>query len=465
VFFRLPNRPEFYIAALAVAKLGAIFIPSSTQFLTAEVCYRLKDSQAVAAITTSRLVGAIETARSECLELEHVIVIDEEGGKTGDDCIDFGKLVDQGSEVFTPAPTHHDDPAFLAYTSGTTGDPKGVVHLQRYPIAYESLVRFWHDYQPDDIVACPSELGWLLPVASTFLYALAHGVTAVLYDAQGGRFDATRWFALFQKYRITNFTAPPTTYRMLMAAADGAKHFDLSSWRHGVSAGEPLPADTLEVIRRHFGLTVLDGIGMTECMVYCCNMAGAKLKPGSCGRATPGTVLELLNDDMEPVPAGQDGVLCVRRDSHPGMMKEYWRKPERTEEVFRGPWYYSGDVLCRDEEGYLWFKGRNDDVIKASGYRISPFEVESCLVSHPAVLEAAAVESPDELRGKVVKAFIVLRPEFEPSTSLKAGIQEFAKTHMAGYKYPRKVEFVDALPKTASGKIKRKELRAREQDT
>jgi len=178
--------------------------------------------------------------------------------------------------------------AFIAYTSGTTGDPKGVVHYQRYPIAYESLLRCWHDYRPGDVVACPSELGWLLPVASTFLYALAKGLTVVLYDPLGGKFDPERWCGLFQKYRITNFTAPPTTYRMLMAAAEGAKHFDFSTWRHAVSAGEPLPADTLAAIERDFGVTPLDGIGMSECMVYCFNMLGMPLRQGSCGRPVRG---------------------------------------------------------------------------------------------------------------------------------------------------------------------------------
>ncbi len=465
VFLRLPNRPEYYIAALAVAKLGGVFIPSSTQFREAEVRYRLNDSEAVAVITTPRLVQTIDSVRGECPALRHVVVVSEEGESIGGDWLTFSTLVDQGKEAFTPAPTRSHDLAFLAYTSGTTGDPKGVVHLQRYPIAYESLVRFWHDYQPDDVVACPSELGWLLPIASTFLYAMARGLTVVLYDAQGGKFDAQAWFALFEKYRITNFIAPPTTYRMLMAEADAAKHYDLSSWRHGVSAGEPLPADTLAAIRKNFGITPLDGIGMTECMVYCFNMVGAELKQGSCGRPGPGTIIELLDLDLNPVPTGQDGVLCVRRDSHAGMMKEYWRKPEQTSEVFRGDWYYTGDVLSRDKEGYFWFKGRNDDVIKASGYRISPFEVESCLVSHPAVLEAAAVESPDPIRGQVVKAFLVLRPGFEPSDQLQAEVQDFAKQHMAGYKYPRKIEFVAALPKTTSGKIKRKELRLQERRT
>jgi acyl-coenzyme A synthetase/AMP-(fatty) acid ligase len=459
VFLRLPNRPEFYLAALAVAKLGGVFIPSSTQFRDAEVRYRLQDSEAVAAVTTASLADTIDRVSGDCPALHHVIVVDEPGVTASGDMLDFEELLGLGKGSFAPEATRSDDLAFLAYTSGTTGDPKGVVHLQRYPVAYESLVRCWHDYRPDDIVACPSELGWLLPVASTFLYALGHGLTVVLYDPQGGRFDARRWFSFFEKYRISNFTAPPTVYRMLMAEADAARRHDLSSWRHGVSAGEPLPADTLEAIRRAFGVTVLDGIGMSECMVYCCNVLGAPLKPGSCGRPAPGTVIELMDDDLKPVPAGQDGVLCVRRDSHPGMMKEYWRKPERTAEIFRGDWYCSGDVLRRDEDGYFWFQGRNDDVIKASGYRISPFEVESCLVSHPAVLEAAAVEAPDPVRGKVVKAFVVLRPGVEPGDRLRTEIQDFAKGQMAGYKYPRLLEFVAALPKTTSGKVKRKELR------
>lgn len=464
VFLRLPNIPEFYVAALGVAKLGGVFIPSSTQFRASEVQYRLRDSGAVAVVASADLLEAVEEAAPHCPDLKHIVVVrypDREARVPVYE--DFEKLVQEDSThdgcPWIPASTRHDDMAFLAYTSGTTGDPKGVLHYQRYPLAYEGLVRYWHDYRQDDVVACPSEMGWLLPVASTFLYALSRGLTVVLFDAMRRRFDPLVWLRLFQQYRITNFTASPTVYRMLMMAADRAAEFDLSSWRHAVTAGEPLPADTFQAIRRAFGVSARDGIGMSECMVYCFNSIDLPIRAGSCGRPGPGTVIELMDEHLYPVPPETEGVLCLRRDSHPGMMKEYWNKPRQTAEIFRGAWYVSGDVLRRDDDGYFWFQGRADDLIKASGYRISPFEVESCLCSHPAVLEAAAVPSPDPLRGTIVKAFIVLRPNVAATDTLAEELQHHVRERIAPYKHPRQIEFVTELPKTTSGKIKRRELR------
>jgi acetyl-CoA synthetase len=333
--------------------------------------------------------------------------------------------------------------------------------MQRYPRAYEGQGRFWHDYRDSDIVACPSELGWLLPLATTFLYALSRGMTVVLYDAMGRPFSARQWFRMFEKYRISNFTATPTAYRLLLSEGDLSKRFDLSAWRHGVSCGEPLPADTLARARESFRVTLLDGLGTTECPVYCCNELERPIRPGSCGKSSAGVTVAVMDENLQPVHDETDGIMCVRRDCHPGIMRGYWNKPERTAEVFRDAWYFTRDLVCRDQDGYHWFRSRADDMIKSGGYLISPLEIEQCVCSHPAVAEAAAIAWGDPLRGNRVKAFVVLRGELAAAPGLDDEIRNFVRERLAPYKCPREIEFVASLPRTTSGKIRRIELRNR----
>lgn len=469
LLLRISNLVEFYVIALAATKVGGSFIPTSTMFREKDISYRLDDAKVKIVATTPQLVDVIDNVRDDAKTLEHVIVIDYLGeSPSSENHISYAKEMAEASAEFTCADTKNDDVAFVAYTSGTTGDPKGVVHYHRYGIAYEYLAKYWYNYDTPDTITCPAEIGWLLPVSSSFLFALHRGMSIVLYHEMGA-FNPEKWFQFIENYGISVFIGTPTMFRMLMKVEDAENKYNLSTWREGTSAGEPLAPDTFEQVQNRFGVTLRDGIGMSECMVYVHNMVGMDIYQGSCGKIGPGIVIELMevpdedeeesNSELKPVKDGEPGVLCVKIDSHPGMMKEYLNKPEATAEVFRNGWFYTGDVLRKDEKGYFWFIGRADDVIKASGYRISPFDVESALMAHPAVHEAAAVESPDPVRDKIVKAFIVLNAGFEGTDELTKELQTHVKTTSAPYKYPRKVQYVTELPKTQSGKVKRKMLR------
>jgi acetyl-CoA synthetase len=469
LLLRISNLVEFYVIALAATKCGGRFIPTSTMFREKDILYRLDDAEVKVVCTTPQLVGVIDNIRDESKTLEHVFVVDYLGETSNNPKhLSYNKLMESASEEFECVDTKNDDVAFVAYTSGTTGEPKGVVHYHRYGIAYEYLAKHWFNNDTEDVITCPAEVGWLLPVSSTFLYALHKGMSIILYHEMGP-FSPEKWFNLIETYKMSVFIGTPTMYRMLMKVENAETRFDISNWREGTSAGEPLAPDTWEEVNKRFGVSIRDGIGMSECMVYVHNMVGMDIYQGSCGKIGPGIDIQLMevpdedseevDFDLKPVKDGEPGVLCVKISSHPGMMKEYLNKPEETKAVFKGEWFYTGDVLRKDENGYFWFIGRADDVIKASGYRISPFDVESALMSHAAVFEAAAVESPDPVRDKVVKAFIILAPGVEVSDTLIKELQTHVKTVAAPYKYPRKIQFVTELPKTQSGKVKRKMLR------
>jgi benzoate-CoA ligase family protein len=453
---RLPNIPEFQVSFLGGVKVGAVPIPSSVMFRAHEIKYRIKDSSSKAVITTSKFVKEVNEIKDECPSLEKIIIIDDAYG----DQILYDDLMKESSHNLEIEPTTRDDMAFFCYTSGTTGNPKGAVHLHRWVPGNDPSVLFWQQARDDDILTHTGDLNWIFPLGNGFLYPWRWGFSTLIYD---GRFNPEQWFELLEKYKVTNLASVPTAYRMFITLKDANKKYDLSALRHCISAGEPLNPRVIQIWKNRFGLDIYDGIGMTEIMVYLSNYEGMKIKPGSCGRPQPGRVCKIVDHDGKEKPQGEPGILAIK-DSDPGLFKEYWNKPDKTENSFKNGFFLSGDVLYQDEDGYFWFSGRDDDLIMAAGYRISPFEVESAIISHPEVLECAVVASPDKMRGVIVKAFVILLDQSKASDDLVKDIQEHTKMVAAPYKYPREVEFVEELPKTQSGKIKRKELRELEID-
>jgi acyl-coenzyme A synthetase/AMP-(fatty) acid ligase len=452
---RLPNVPEFQMVFLGGVKIGAVPIPSSTMFKAKEIEYRILDSDAIAVITTPEGMEDVDKIKGNCPTLKHIIIVGDEL-KEGE--LSFYDLIENESTELEIEDTDAEDMAFFCYTSGTTGMPKGAVHAHRWVIGNDPASQYWQTYRPDDIMAHTGALNWIFPLGNAFLYAWRHKTTVFLYD---GRFEPEIWFSLLEKYKVTNLASVPTCYRMFLTIEDAEKRYDLGALRHCISAGEPLNPEVVKEWRERFNCEILDGIGMTEVMVYLSNITDMPIKPGSCGRPQPGHVCEIVDDDANPVPPNVPGTLAVSQDD-PGLFKEYWNKPEKTSKSFKNGWFLSGDTLYKDKEGYFWFSGRGDDLIMTAGYRVSPFEVESVVNHHPAVLESAAVASPDEVRGVIVKSFIILNEGYEPSDELAKNIQRFVRKNTAPYKYPREIDFVESLPKTQSGKTKRKLLREKE---
>ena len=453
---RLPNLPEFQISFLGGVKIGAVPIPSSVMFRSHEIEYRVKDSNSKAVITTSKYVEAVNEIKEKCPTLEHVIIVDD----AYDDQLDYRSLMKESSKNLEIEPTNSKDMAFFCYTSGTTGNPKGAVHLHHWVAGNDPSVLFWQQANDDDLIAHTGDLNWIFPLGNGFLYPWRHGFSTFIYD---GRFNPERWFGLLEKYKITNLASVPTAYRMFVAVKDAEKKYNLSSLKHCISAGEPLNPEVIKQWKQRFGLEIYDGIGMTEIMVYLSNFEGMKIKPGSCGKPQPGKICAIVDQDGNPVPQGEAGLLAVKQND-PGLFKEYWNKSDKTSNSFKNGWFLTGDVLYQDEDDYYWFSGRDDDLIMAAGYRISPFEVESAIISHPDVLECAVVASPDKMRGVIVKAFIILHDKTQATDKLVKDIQQHTKMVAAPYKYPREIEFVEELPKTQSGKIKRKKLRELEKE-
>jgi acetyl-CoA synthetase/medium-chain acyl-CoA synthetase len=453
--------PEWWECMLGMIKAGIIAVPGTTQLTPKDIAFRLEAAKISAVITDSDNAPKFEEARKSYKDLKTCILVDNER----DGWTNYEKLLrDCETQVSQRAKTHKDDAMLLYFTSGTTGYPKMVLHSHAsYPIGHITTGKYWLDLRPGDLHWNLSDTGWAKAAWSSFFGPIGAGATLFVHNTKG-KYSAHMTLELLSRYGITTFCAPPTAYRMLIV--EDLSQYNLAALRHCVGAGEPLNPEVIDSWLKQTGLTIRDGYGQTETVLLCANFPAKDLpiKPGSMGKPAPGIILNVIDDEGNIVPDNKEGDIAVKvKPERPiGLFKEYWNNPEATQATYRGDWYVTGDRAIRDQDGYLWFVGRADDVIISAGYRIGPFEVESALVEHPAVLESAVVAKPDDVRGEIVKAFVVLNNSYKPNGDLIKEIQDFVKNLTAPYKYPREIEFVSELPKTISGKIRRVELRQRE---
>jgi acyl-coenzyme A synthetase/AMP-(fatty) acid ligase len=444
---------SIYIGAL---KAGAIVVPCVSMLREKDLVYRANHSGARMIIACSESADLVGDLRRQCPSLKQYLI----AGRVRTGWASIQEAMHSASAGFRPVDTRADEPAICYYTSGTTKDPKAVLHGHGYTYAQRFTGSRWLGLASTDLHWTTSDTGWAKAAYGVLFGPWMNGVTTFMYN---GRFDPKKQLELLARYRITTFCAPPTEYRMLVKE-DLAQH-QLPALRHCAGAGEPLNPEVIEVWHSHFNLTIHDGYGQTETTIVAGNVPGMEVKPGSMGRPFFGQDVRLLDENLNECAVGETGQIAVRvkPERPPSIMLEYWKNPDENAAVFRGDYYLTGDNAYRDADGYLWFVGRADDVITSAGYRIGPFEVESALLEHPAVMESAVVASPDADRGSIVKAFVRLKPDAGRSDSLVTELQDHVKRITAPYKYPREIEFVDDLPKTVSGKIRRVELRQREE--
>lgn len=456
VFVFMPRTPELYFSVFGILKVGAVVGPLFEAFMEQAVKDRLKDSEAVAIVTTPALLARIK--RDELPLLKHVIVV-------GDDIAEENGIVDFKKEMAAASEEAHiewlgrEDGMILHYTSGSTGSPKGVYHVQNAMVQQKYTGRIVLDLKEDDVYWCTADPGWVTGTAYGIFAPWLNGVTMVV---RGGRFSPSDWYSVLQNNGVTVWYSAPTAFRMLMGAGDDlTKQFDLSKLRHVLSVGEPLNPEVVRWGMKVYNQRIHDTWWMTETGAQLiCNYPAMEIKPGSMGKPIPGVDAAIVDDSGNIMPPYRMGNLAIKTP-WPAMMRQVWKNPAKYEEYFHlQGWYISGDSAYMDEDGYFWFQGRIDDVINTAGERVGPFEVESKLVEHPAVAEAGVIGKPDPMRGEIIKAFISLREGFEPSEELKQEIAQFVKVGLAAHAAPREIEFKDKLPKTRSGKIMRRVLKA-----
>ena len=460
----LAQRPETLISHLSAWKIGCVSVPLTVLFGPDALMYRLHNADAKIAIVEDAILDTVRSLRDELEQLEEVMVVGEADLKGAE--VRFWDALGAMSTALEPLRLNPDDRMLLTYTGGTTGDPKGVV--QRHCFIFHVAGHFGAlgnaEIRPTDVFWNPADYAWIAPLFDLAFPALFYGNPVLTY-LPGAKFDPDKAFKLIEDYKISVAYIPPTGLRMMRRVEDAGQRFDLSSIRVLASGGESLGEAVPQWAMRTFNpQTVVHEIyGQSEGTLLTMNCQRYFEYKFNIGKAVPGLELKVLDDRGNEVPPGQVGELAVNAsDGNPIILKEYWKKPRETKEKFLGDWMLTGDLVVKDEDDYFTFISRKDDVIISSGYRIGPVEVEDTIIKHEAVVEAGVIAVPDETRGEIVKAFIALRPGYEPSERLKIELQEFVKQRLAKHEYPRQIEFISEIPKTTTGKIRRKDLRKRE---
>ena len=456
VMLVLKRHYQFWFSLLALIKIGAIAIPAPNQLLEKDFEYRFNAGNVKAILCTADgdVANAVDAAAAKCAGLEHKILV----GGTREGWHDFNEEYSIYSSHFerTEDSPCGSDPMLMFFTSGTSGYPKIAAHNNKYPLGHFITAKYWHQVNPEGLHFTISDTGWAKAMWGKLFGQWLCEAAIFVYDFD--RFDAEKILPLFKKYNITTFCAPPTMYRMLIK--QDLSRFDLSSIEHASTAGEALNPEVFRQFENHTGLKIMEGFGQSESTLIIGNLAGGSHKIGSMGKPVPLYDVRLISPEGEEVGVGENGEICINiANGLPcGLAYAYEGNPEITAETWRDGYYHTGDLAWRDEDGFLWYVGRADDVIKSSGYRIGPFEIENVIMELPYVLECGVSAAPDEIRGQVVKASIVLVNGYEGTDELKKEIQNYVKSRTAPYKYPRIVEFRESLPKTTSGKIIRKQL-------
>jgi len=454
----LQSIPEWYIALIGMFKMGVVPMPGTVLLTSKDIEYRINRAEACMVITDMDHADIVEGIKAKCPTLKHMMLVD---GKRPN-WYNYDEEIKEVSGELNRKEvekTLSTDPMLIYFTSGTTGHPKMVLHTHSYPLGHEVTAKFAQALTDKDLHWTVSETGWAKAAWGKLFGQMIAGAAIIQWETPG-RFDADGLLKAMEKYGVTTFCAPPTVYRLLI-------QMDLSKYnlklRHSMSAGEPLNPEVIRVWKKAFGLEIYDFYGQTETVCVLSNFPFMPIKYGSVGKPTPGHDVRIVDDDGNELAAEEEGNIAIYLGNQrpPGLFKEYWKDDEIMKRSFRGNYYYTGDRGYKDTDGYFWFVGRDDDVIKSSGYRIGPFEVESALIEHDAIAECAVVGAPDPkgIRGIVVKAVVVLAKGYKPSETLTKELQEHVKNSTAPYKYPRIIEYSDELPKTISGKILRRELR------